>query len=317
MPTLPPSQMVLDTLQHDVLPAAGGAALVMCIFLFFGRWAAALGSAVAVVVGFAWANYTFGAVSWEGTGRLVPWVPDRYVWHWLPRAALVLVLVGLLSRWLGLLAGLVLPERRWWGKHLLVWAARVSAVGVVSGWLVPTPAAGLVWVRPVLAAVMLIEWAALDGIARSGAGGQVAAYLSAIFFAAAAVLIYHHWSGAMEMAVVLGCAFFGVAVAAGAGKADASGAIPAGVGFLPGLLLNGRFQVDSQVPLASFWLVALTPLVLTPFLIPRLNRQNGWLARTVRAAVVLIPLVVAGVMAAQHEKLAYEDEEAGAALEDQ
>lgn len=309
MPPLPPTELVLDSLRLAVLPAAGGAALVMCLFLLLGRWAAALGSAAAVVVGFAWANYTFTAANWDETARLVPWKPGQPAWHHLPRAALVLVAVGLVSRWAGLLAGLRVPERRWWVKNLLVWLPRWAAVVVVSGWVIPTQAADWPWVRPLLTVVMLLAWVALDGIARDGSGPQVAAYQSLIFLAAAAVLIYHHWSGAMEMAVVLACAMFGVAAAAGVVRADTSGSIPASVGFLPALLLNGRVQVDSQVPLVSFWLVGLAPLVLTPFLIPRVARQNRWLLAATRLVLLLIPLVLAVGIAAGHEKLAFEDEE--------
>src|SRR5688572_4257246 len=135
MPPLPPTSIILEGLKLDVLPAAGGAALVYCLFAATGRWATALGSAAAVVVAFVWANYTFAGLEWEkaGTSRLIAWKPDdpQQAWMWLPRAALVLVLVGLLSRWLGLIAGRLLttpvenyfdpdatPERAgryWWG----------------------------------------------------------------------------------------------------------------------------------------------------------------------------------------------------------
>ena len=57
----------------------------------------------------------------------------------------------------------------------------------------------------------------------------------------------------------------------------------------------------------AFWLVALAPLALTPFLIPRLNRQNGWLARIARAVLVLAPLVAAVVLASKHETIAFEE----------
>ena len=53
MPPLPPTEIVLDSLRLNILPAAGGAALVMGLFLLLGRWAAALGSAAAIIVAFA------------------------------------------------------------------------------------------------------------------------------------------------------------------------------------------------------------------------------------------------------------------------
>ena len=97
----------------------------------------------------------------------------------------------------------------------------------------------------------------------------------------------------------------GVAVAAGLGRVDASGAIPAGVLFSPVLLIAGRFSAVEPVPLASLWLIALAPLALTPFLIPRLARHNGWKTRTARAVLVLIPVVVALVLAGQTGTISY------------
>src|SRR4051794_28272433 len=113
MSWLPPAADVLGPLHDAVLPGAGGAALVVCLFLVLGRWAGAVGSALAVAVAFAWANYTFAAVSWDDTGRLVPWKagPDAPAWHWLARAGLLLVAVGLISRWIGLVAARWLPGR--------------------------------------------------------------------------------------------------------------------------------------------------------------------------------------------------------------
>src|SRR5205807_8647466 len=53
----PPTAEVVERLYQFALPAAGGAALVVCVFALLGRWAGALGSAAAVVVAFAWANF--------------------------------------------------------------------------------------------------------------------------------------------------------------------------------------------------------------------------------------------------------------------
>jgi len=119
MPPIPPNADLLPQLQLTILPAVGGAAFVVCAFLLLGRWASALGSAAAIVAAFVWANYAFPSqfktcdfdtpldtTQW-GTGRLIPWKIDEDTkpWHWLPRASLALVIVGLLSRWAGLLVG--------------------------------------------------------------------------------------------------------------------------------------------------------------------------------------------------------------------
>lgn len=311
MPPMPPVKDVLDTLQHTALPALAGAVLVVCVFLPLGRWAAALGSAVAVGVGFGCVNHTFDSLSWTNTGRVITWWPDPDApgWHGLPRAALILLVVGLVSRWLGLLVSRLLDARRQWGATLLVWAVRAAVVAVVAPGLVPaTWAVEFEWAKPALVVAMLALWVALDSVARDRAGSEVAAYLAAAFLAAAAVLIHHHTARFMDLALMCGCAAAGVAVATFPTRADASGAVPLGVVGLPGLMLNGRYLVESQVPVASFWLVALAPLALLPFLIPAVGRLPRWVIITLRAVFVLTPLVVAVLLAAQHEQLAFEEE---------
>jgi hypothetical protein len=312
MPTIPPAADVLGPLQAAVLPGAGGAALVVVLFLAAGRWAGALGAALAAAVGFAWANYTFAAASWDDTGRLLPWKvePNAPAWHWLARAGLLLVLVGLPSRWVGLVAARSLPERRWWGASLLVWAPRVAAVAVVGRWLATDKVADLLgWPVVIFSAVMLLQWVILDGLARSDRGAEAAAYQSAALLAAGTVMLYSHSAKFAEIGIALGCALFVVAIATAVGRLNASGAVPAGVAVLPGLALAARPSLpDSAVPAASFWLVTLAPLALTPFLVPRLGRQNGWPARIARAVLVLTPLAIAVALAADREKLPWEVE---------
>lgn len=323
---LPPLKDVLDMLQHAVLPGAGGAALVMCAFLLLGRWAGALGSATAVAFGFYWGNFAYvkrpddEPPTWT-TWRLIPWTPpdeNALGVHWLVRAGLILVGVGLASRWLGHLAARVLPERYWWGANVLVWVPRAVAVFVVSAWLVLGKAAeGPEWafLRWAILAAMLLAWVALDGIARAGASAQVAAYAGAMMMTGAAVLLHAHTAMLMEVAVILGFAMFGVAVAnalsrpdADGRKADASGAVPAVVAFLPGLMLGAWPGLTTTVPDKVFWLVALAPAVLLPFLLPPVARKNGWWVPALRAALVLIPLAVAIGLAAQHETLVFEEQ---------
>lgn len=333
MPPLPPLKDVLDALQHCVLPGAGAAALMLGVFLVVGRSGAALGSAVAVAVAYLCGNFTLANLSfddplptWENTSRLLLWKPVESQkpteaspgYQWLPRAALVLLVVGLVTRWLGLIAARMVPERVWWsvGVGLLVWLPRAAAVYVVSAWLVLGNAAskpeweGLRWQ---LAGATLLGWLVLDVLARDGISAQVSAYLAAMFFAGGVVLLYSHNAKFMELAVVMGAAMFGIAVVACAasagGRLSVSGAIPAAVVFLPGLLLGTRPAHDAtKVPALSFWLVALAPLALAPFLVPRVSRQNRFLVFALRAAAVLLPLAVAVILAGQHEKLPYEEE---------
>jgi hypothetical protein len=350
MPPLPPLKDVLEALQQLVLPGAAGAALVMCVFLLLGRWSAATASVVAVAAGFFWANFTNTDIishpaDWQTEGR-IPWKPDDppKVFQWFPQASLVLMAVGLISRWFGMLVARGMPERYWWGTNAMVWLPRVGAIFAVSGWLVIGLAAEKPeWanLRWELAGAILLLWIVLDGVARDGISAEVSAYLGAALFAGAAILLYSRNGRFMDLAVIVGSAMFGIAAATGLVKSNpnaeqdpnfnynpnpelfdarrpdaeaearlsASGAIPAAVVFLVSLVLGTRpSHAPHQVPVMSFWLVTLAPLVLAPFLIPRVSRQKGWLLVVLRAVLVLAPLVAAIVMAGKHEQLPFQEE---------
>src|SRR5262245_58655908 len=107
LPPLPPTPLIRSTLQEYALPAAGDAALTFAAFLAPTRRLASLGAAAAIVVAFCWANFQFGPFEeegdkrliWENCHRLISWKPnERYAWHYLPRAAMWLLVVGLASR---------------------------------------------------------------------------------------------------------------------------------------------------------------------------------------------------------------------------
>lgn len=308
LPPLPPTPLILTTLQEYALPAAGGAALALASFVAVSRRLAMLGAAVAVLVGFAWANFQFGPfeddgdkrLMWENAHRLISWKPnERYAWHFLPRAALTLLTVGLASRALGY------PLRRGRMHPVVVWLPRMAAAFIASTWVVPAPWADEhAWIRPALAAVMFLSWIALEGTAR----GETTFGIAAMFFAAGGVAIYAHSQLFMNLALVMAFAFFGLGVVAGAAKVDASGAIPAAVGFLPAFMLNVRYQSESQVLLVAFWLVGLAPLPLLLLLLPRLARQPRWLILPLKAVLMLLPLAIAIVLALEFEQLPPPDE---------
>ncbi len=283
---------------------------MIALFIALGRWAGALGSAAAIVVGFVWSNYTFTALSWEGTGRLIPWKSDSLpppAVVSLPRAALLLVVLGLATRWIGLAGGRYQPPHRWWGAPFLTWAPRVAGVAVVSGWLVPAQLAELSWVWPALAVTILLNWVALDQRASAGTTHPSVCHLAAAFLAASVVLLYAHSGKYMEVAVTLGMAMAGIAVTAWPNRVDTSGAIPAGAVFLPGLMLTGWASITSEVPVASFWLLGLSPLPQFVFRIPAVARQKWWIVAGGRATLFLVPLVVAVALAVANEEVVFND----------
>ncbi len=112
---------------------------------------------------------------------------------------------------------------------------------------------------------MLFIWIALDGVARAEASAEVAAYLAAIFLAGGTdPALLRTTRKFMEIAVILGCAMFGIAVVPRVRRSrDTSGADPGRVVFLPGLILGDAAVAgaDNNVPPLCFWLVALAPLV--------------------------------------------------------
>ena len=290
-----------------MFPAASAATLVYAVVLLLGRWVAPVASALAVIAGIAVGNH------YRQTP--MPWVPDVPSWHQLPRMALLLVVVGLLTR--GLSA--VMTNRfsaRPLVAHLTLWVPRLLALIVVAYFVIPEALrSDEPWLLPAFVLTSCLEWLIYEtiahtdeqpGDAKPGASAHVAQYQALIFLLGGGVMLYAHSARFMDIATIVGCAFLGVAIIAAVTKTDCSGSIPAGIGFLPGLMVSGRFSTDSQVPLVSFWLVALAPLLLAPWLIPALARRHGWVSSLVRVLLILGALTTALLLAGQKETLPWE-----------
>ncbi len=319
LPPLPPTDDVVAALRVTVIPAASVAAFVFALFLALGRRASALGSALAVLAGMAYANWI---------ELRLPWNPDaakpvRIAWEWLPRSALLLVSVGLATRGLGRawhhavetwwnrrLAGSKSPDGRIDGSTAIVWLPRLTATIVVAAWLVPDrlrePEP---WLLPAFAVTAFVGWIILDALARGGRSISVSFALAAVFFAASIVILYSHSARFMDASVMAGAAFLGLGIVGFIARpADCSGAIPAAVVLLPGLILSTKAGTESQVPLASVLFIALAPLALALWLIPAVAQRNGALAHSIRMILVLIPLVIAVLLAGRVESLPWEAE---------
>ena len=314
MPPLPPLKDVLDALQTRRAAGRGRGALVLCLFLLFGRWA---GGARAPRrrsrSAFLWRNFTLDNPEGSTTSRpgrtrarLLPWNAggrNAPGWHWLPRAALragrgragVAVDRDCSSR---------APARaRWWGANLLVWAPRVAAVFVVSGWLVLGKAAAAEqwqWLRWQLARRRCsLVWVALDGVARAGASAEVVRIPGRDVPRGRRGPALHAQREAHGTGGRLGSAMFGIAVAR-RGWAEADGRLRAGQSPRRGAVLPSRRVMFLPLALgvavaattrsrrtASGWSRSPRSLLL-PFLIPRCRaRTAGWSAR--RSGAVLDP----------------------------
>lgn len=303
MPPLPPEKDVLDALRLVVLPSAGGAALAAATLLALGRWAAPLASAAGVAAGFACAV-------WMKPDDLIPWTPDpARTWQLLPRAAAVLLLVGLVTHAAAALITRHRPDAPARRVAMLVWCLRIGAVGVVTWRLVPVAARTEVpWLLPAFAVVVLALWVALDSLTRTETNGLTVGLSAAAMLGAGGVMLYSHSAQFMEIATAVAAVLAGVAVVSAVGKVSAGGAVPAVAVFLPGLLLTGRLVNDSKVPVASFWLLALAPLALAIFLVPAIAKRNPRALAAAKVALVLAPVVVAVVLAGRVETLPWEQE---------
>ena len=302
LPPLPPADDVFTALKLTVLPAAGAAAFVYALFLSAGRWAGLFGSAVAVLAGLAYANWL---------ELRLPWNPERVAWEWLPRAAAAMVLIGLVSRCIGFgMDRLVGTGRWWWLANGFVWLPRVGVAIVVAFWLVPERVREPEpWLLSTFAATMLLEWIILDGVARGGRGVSVAFSQAMMLLGCSAVILYSHSARFMEVSTVAGAALFGIGVVARVARTTGlSGCIPAGVVLLPGLILSTKLGTESHVPAAAYYLVALAPLGLAPWLIPALARRRGWVSTAFQLAAVAVPIAIAVILAGQSETLPWEEE---------
>ncbi len=299
-PSPPPLADALDALQHVMLPAAGASAFVFAAVLLLGRRWANLGAALAVGVGLLAGN-------WEKVP--MPAVPTPSAWTHLPGYAFDLVLIGLLSQLAtrdGGYSGVLFPTR----KFLLggKWLIRTATITVCANAVIPTdPGLDRAQFYALFVAGSVALWLALDGLADSGHPAEVSGLMGLTSLLGGGVMLYAHSAIFMDLATILGSALLGVAVVAGSTKVDARGAIPAFVGFFPGLLLSGRALTTSEVPAASFVLVALAPLTLLPWAIPNLSRRKGPWPRVTRMVSVLVPLVVALVLAGRVESLPWDE----------
>ncbi|MCI0461784.1 MAG: hypothetical protein L0Z62_32945 [Gemmataceae bacterium] len=283
MPDLPPLDHLWAVFLTAVLPAGAVAAALASLAVverLGGPKLALLGATLGLAGGVA-----VGLL----LGERLPLVGGASSWNRLPWAALAVLAVGLFAR---------LP----WLSPALAWLLRGVVVVDVAWWVLPSDLSAQLWWMPrAFAAVMLLEWALLEYLARRSPGGGVPLILALSAGAASVVLLYAGSGKLAEVATALASALGGIAVVAWLCRTDGSGAVPGSVVLLPGLLVMGWWTMGeyTEVPWLAFLVPGLAPLTLLITLVPPFRSWEGRRLEVLRLALVLAPLAFAVTLTLQ------------------
>lgn len=285
---IPPTPMILESLRELIGPAFLIGVFVPLVCGLVSSRLRSVGVVLAFVASLLVGNYLAGVwPGWWPSGRRISWV----AW-----SAIVGAFAGLLIRQ---------PPTRVVGQALWAAAAAVLVVRVIPGASLTDP----VWLVP---SFVLLAGLIAHGMLRLSEvrpGALVPLVMAMSLGAAGAVVIHAHSKSVMDVAVVGGVCFVGIASVAVFTKADCGAAMPGAALLLVGVLYAGYHETDSLVPKAAFVLPALAPVVALVGSIPALERRGP---RTRNAAVlvpVLVVLLTAVALAAANETLSFEVDE--------
>lgn len=284
---MPPIEEIRDALLQALLLPAGVAGVC---FLILSRWLPRLNVAAifAMALGVMAGNHFRGAMisridpdrplqsrdliaSAAGTVQFTnPVKQNRGVSppgtiYWLPWAGLIAGLAGVPTRW-PFIAG------------LLSAAASVITARLLVG---PNLREQVPWLWIALALATFSSWRVLHAILSKSSGVSTLG-LAAAFLAAAVVLLHAHSARLADMALLLAGACLGIALVAMSCRYDPTGLAPIAAVMLPGIMLAGQRSTFSEVPLACYVLVGLSPLTfLLSWIIGRYfvflsGRWLGW-----------------------------------------
>jgi hypothetical protein len=257
--------MPIEPLKYGLLlPAVIAAACGLLLWLRAktpgaGRLLAAAG------VGLGWLAAVFAL-------GLAPFLPESaQAWHWLPALVVLAIVAGRM------------PEA--WPVRLISAAvlAAATAFALVPNWEDLAP--HRLRLQLLLGGFVFL-YALLDRPIRTTGERASALLLAAIAGAAGAVLELGGTGMFAQMAGALAAALAGIAFAAHR-PGVVAGFMPLVAVLLPGLLATGRFHTYSEVPLASYLLVAAAPLALA------LPLPAGWRRLLIQAGVILVLIGVA------------------------
>ena len=280
---MPPLELLLDVFAYGFLAPALAAGAVLWLSLWFCRdRAAPLGLALALLAGLATGNWF---------RDVFPFVPQHAGWPWLP--ALTIAAMG---------AELTVHVRV--VPRFMVGLLRVASACLAAYVLVPANLRSqALWGGVLLAAMILCEWLVLGRRAQQSRNGWVPLVAALALAAAAIVLIHAHSARLSDAATMASASFTAIAAIVWLRPVEAGVVAAASSVLLPGLLLSAYAETFSDVPVASFLLVAVSPLTLAAScLLPR-KRLHVRVVRLVELVLFLTSLLAAVGLAMRAEPL--------------
>lgn len=313
---MPPLQLVLNVaLQGVALPLMVVAAVGYVSARFLGQPGRIAGGLVAMALGFVAGNYFLDAIELRIDSEHAFSIPDFV-------RAIGMTITGVIP------AGQSVPSSRVW----LFWSAvlaglvglllRVPRLPIAAAWMIrvvtviflsrllvgPGMREETVWLWPVFALVLLVDWYLLEVVANESTSTWLTQALIWVSLAAATVLIHAHTGRFTDAATILAGCWAGLAIAERLQPSSQlrSSAMPVMAVMLPGIMLQAQQTTFSDVPALAFMLIGLTPMALIRLLfVP--NWKKSTTPYVVTAwALLLIPTLLAMILAVSNETLAFE-----------
>lgn len=285
---MPPLELVLDQLLRLILPSFCAAAAVAALsgMLLKGKLAP-LGTVLAMAAGLAAGNWMRGLLPWlpEAT-----WRPEQTGWTWLLAATFLALAAGLLVR---------LTAR----VRIVAAALALVTTAAVTYLVVPDYLHSAKWLAP-FALVVIANWYFLARAAQRHPSALVPFTWAIVLGGGATlVLLFAHSARFGDLGTLLAATLAGIALPLFRWPNDARPLAPAVATYLPGLMLAGYDSTYSEVPAASFALLAAAPLALALLELPLLKQRGPKVQFVLQCTLLLVPVVIAVVLAMRAEDL--------------
>ena len=312
MDSVPPWPVVQSMLLTVVLPgfAVGAGVLTVICAATRSETIRLIGGALALMGGLAAGNFTRG---------LLPWWSLEVGWPSLFPATLAAVSGGVVAALASARQG-ALPGAPGMARPDACLApvpgeARRSAPSIgrfgfltMAGcafWLAPagSPPAHL-GLFALLFSASALNWEAFrrSGVQSLGRGALLALAIP-WGLAAATVLIHAHSARFCDLAVLQTATLAGLGLIAALRRLDAAPLFAGPAVFFPALMLGGAANTFSEVPVASFILVALAPCALWSLKLPPIRQRSVRALAAAAVIAVLVPCAVAVILALRAEAL--------------